>query len=311
MSVRALIIYLASGAGDVTFGSIDTAKFTGDMIVVPAMISREDLAPAVQLFSLSYGPQRGASARAVIPATPLLAMLDTNEDGIILPSTIFEQLGHQFDVDLSAELECSLAPKGAWLSFSLGNGYGPVINTSLSSLLQHTGPTNGDLCYWNIDRWDLDYALLGEPFLRSAYAVYNWEANEIALAQASPNPNASNILPITGPQIPGAIVVSSNGTYSCPAPIEGRPLPSVCQSSKNAMLIADVQSPGLTTFPPIFVNNSPEAKRHIILMTLTTVCVIVFLTPFVLLNAALFWGGLSSGLFHLWNMASGVDEKPN
>lgn len=281
------------------------------MVVVPAMVSREDSAPAVPLFSLSYCPQGGASAWAVTPSTPLLAILDTNEDGIILPSTIFEQIGFQMNVDLSTDVNCSLVPKGAWSSFSLGNGYGPVIIASLSSLLLHTGLPNDDLCYWNIDSWDIDYAILGAPFLRSAYAVYNWEANEIALAQASPSPNASNIIPITGPQIPGAVVVSSNGTYSCPAPIEGHPLPALCRSSKEAMPIADNQPPVPSIFPPVFVNSSPEAKRHIILMILTTVCVIVFLTPFLLLNAALFWGGISSGLFHLWNMASGVEESPN
>ena len=303
-------MFLASSGGEVTFGSIDTGKFTSDMVVVPAMVSREDSAPAVQLFSLAYGPQAEVSDWTVTPPTPLLAILDNNEDEIILPNIIFGQIGNQMNVNLSAELNCSLVPEGAWLSFSFNFCYGPVINTSLSNLVYRTGRPDDEVCYWKIDSWGMDYAVLGEPFLRSAYAVYNWEANEIALAQATPNPNASNIVPITGPQIPGAVVVSSDGTYTCPAPIEGHPLPAVCQSRKQAKLIADRPRPIPITPSPPFINSSPEAKRQVIIMILTTVCVVVFLTPFMLLNALLFWGALSSGFFHLWSVAAGAEERP-
>ena len=89
------------------------------------------------------------------------------------------------------------------------NFSGINITAPVAELQRDLGYGSGQ-CSFDIQATNSNY-ILGEPFLRSAYVVFDLDANEIAIAQTVFNATAaSNILEITNSSSGG------NGTFGIP-----------------------------------------------------------------------------------------------
>ncbi|KAL8925064.1 MAG: hypothetical protein Q9208_003748 [Pyrenodesmia sp. 3 TL-2023] len=102
---------------------------------------------------------------------------------------------------------CNLSTADTTFTFGFGGNKGPAVKVPIKELVypQEDNITFADgspACEFAIDANDDQMAILGDPFLRSAYAVFDLENNQIALAQSrnSKDPverlQGSNIKPI-------------------------------------------------------------------------------------------------------------------
>lgn len=163
---------------------------------------------------------------------PAAVILDSGTTLTYLPTAIAESIISDFDAKYDesigyATVDCDLA-NGLSLEFQFGGAGGPVITVALDELIISEGSSmtlgpNGESttktsCAFGISLSD-DTLLLGDTFLRSAYAVYDLDAKQVALAQAKFNSTTSSITAITsGSTVPlasstaTAVVATSTGS---------------------------------------------------------------------------------------------------
>ena len=144
--------------------------------------------------------------------------LDSNYLASYLPGSVLDPiiggLGAINDDDIGGFIvPCSQACSSTTLNFGFGGDGGPSIAVPLAELISpiinhdgsHRAFRNGEpICSFGILPGDPGPYLLGNPFLRSAYIVYDLTHNQIAIAQTVFNATSSNILEISDSGIPGA-----------------------------------------------------------------------------------------------------------
>ncbi|KAL9026230.1 MAG: hypothetical protein Q9196_005072 [Gyalolechia fulgens] len=148
------------------------------------------------------------------------AILDSGSTGTILPTdlatTFLEFFGAVTDPSIPQPLvACSLANADAAFVYQFGGSSGPKIRVPVADVIEpHIEGLQfrdgSDACLLGVRGADIDFLLLGDTFLRSAYAVYDLETRTIALAQARLNITTSNVQEITGDTIPGVETVVSS-----------------------------------------------------------------------------------------------------
>lgn len=152
------------------------------------------------------------------------AILDSGTTITLLPddvaAMVFEELGATVSNQLGAiVVPCDLAKVDGTLNYGFGGQGGPVIKVQVSDLVLPLTLTNGrtpkytngqEACQLGIQPAGDLPVLFGDTFLRSAYAVYDLENNQIALAQTDFNSTDSNVVdfPSSGAAIPSATAAS-------------------------------------------------------------------------------------------------------
>lgn len=222
VSVEANIISEAT-SGTVLFGAVDSTKYHEPLTALPFATSPLSPQPyyAVQLTSLTA--QSRSKIEPFIPTNntdPLWAVLDSGAPHIMLPryliDPLYKNLGATFFPEYNlATVPCNVSTADVTFSFYLGGGPNAVkINVPIANLVQPSMPAtegahyadNTSACILQLVPQTTVLTLLGDPFLRSAYVVYDQENKQIAIAQANFSstapPNIQEILP--GPKgIPG------------------------------------------------------------------------------------------------------------
>ncbi|MCJ1311837.1 hypothetical protein MMC25_005510 [Agyrium rufum] len=168
---------------------------------------------------------------------PFPVLLDTGSSSIFLPNQELEQMYSAFnitetDTEGNPICDCALRQRSETVNFAFK---GDSINVPLNSLCKiafaddqsslngdvgsenstvsgtiGSGNTdgNGTYCIFQVVGSDPGDATLGDPFLRAAYVVFDFDNKEISLAQASLDQNSPSnvveILPGTSP-IPSTI----------------------------------------------------------------------------------------------------------
>lgn len=145
------------------------------------------------------------------------AILDSGTTGTVLPNdlakTFLDYFGAVTDPAIPQPLvSCSLANADAEVVYQFGGASGPKISIPVADLIEpHIDglrfKDNSDACVLGVEGADIDFLLLGDTFLRSAYVVYDLEGKQIALAQAKLNVTTSNVQEITGSTVPGVQTV--------------------------------------------------------------------------------------------------------
>lgn len=149
------------------------------------------------------------------------AILDSGTTITLLPDdladVVFQELGAVMSRQLGAVVvPCDLAQSDGTLNYGFGGPGGPVIKVAVSDLVlpltlrsgrKPTFSDGTDACQLGIQPAGNLPILLGDTFLRSAYAVYDLANNRIALAQTDFNSTKTNVVPFAseGAQIPSAI----------------------------------------------------------------------------------------------------------
>ncbi|AEO68451.1 uncharacterized protein THITE_2022936, partial [Thermothielavioides terrestris NRRL 8126] len=173
-------------SGSIIFGGVDTKKFIGALAKVP-IVTRPATPTGldgywVQLTGVGITTPDGVSHTSSIAPNPVL--LDSGTTTITLPAAVVvavSQLfsGAQYDPGSRTFLvDCANAGAPGTVDFTFG---GKVIRVPYSELIWK----GGDQCYLLIAVDNQNFPILGTPFLRSAYVVYDQDNNNIHLAQAA------------------------------------------------------------------------------------------------------------------------------
>lgn len=228
INTRAYSLYLndlTSNSGNILFGGVDKAKYSGDLIALPVQNDAQSgnlTSFTVAFTGLSVTDSSGnIQLRRANIAVP--AILDSGTTNTYFPddlaNAILEGLGVATDRSFGNVVRCSMGSEEATFIFEFGGPGGPTINVPLSQfvtpLLTIDGSTptfddGSEACSFGIYGAGEDPILFGDTFLRSAYVVYDLDNNQIALAQARFDVSGSDIQEFSaGGSIPGVNTVAS------------------------------------------------------------------------------------------------------
>ncbi|ETN40926.1 uncharacterized protein HMPREF1541_05206 [Cyphellophora europaea CBS 101466] len=202
-----------SSTGEILFGGVDSAKYTGTLETVPLIEQNggyRQFAIALSTLSLN-GTTRADSL-------PVGVLLDSGSTLSYLPRDLARRVFTEFNAVWNsntgaAYVSCNLANEDQSIGFNFS---GKSIQVPYDELVLDFTPgdggqdlrlENGDpACILGISQVEDHIAILGDTFLRSAYVVYDLENNQIALAQTVFNATNSNVEEIAtaGGDIPGA-----------------------------------------------------------------------------------------------------------
>ncbi|KAK5111436.1 hypothetical protein LTR62_004888 [Meristemomyces frigidus] len=218
----------SSASGTILFGGLNLARFLGTLLKVPIIgTTNSDGSTAYNQATVQL--TRVATINGLLPTimTPLTysenAILDTGTSLTILQqdlaTSIINAMGAQYypsgSTSGNAIVPCSAANNNALsVNFHFSNLLtGPTINVPLSQLvLGILGSLDGTTyCQFGIYSAPASAGyptILGDTFLRNAYAVYDLDTHHVGLAQAVYDSHVvDRIIEIPAGGIPAGIVV--------------------------------------------------------------------------------------------------------
>ncbi|KAL8993012.1 MAG: hypothetical protein Q9188_007443 [Gyalolechia gomerana] len=207
-----------AAAGSILFGGVDSDKFDPPLIGLPIIpLSGNSQVSHMNVEFTSLTLDAGGDPLVVQDNVVRSAILDSGSTGTILPTdlatTFLDFFGAVIDPSIPQPLvACNLASADAAFVYQFGGSSGPKIRVPVADLIEpHIEGLQfrdgSDACLLGVRGAEIDFLLLGDTFLRSAYAVYDLESKTIALAQARLNVTTSSVQEITGDTIPGVKTV--------------------------------------------------------------------------------------------------------
>lgn len=204
-----------SGTGNLLFGGVNKAQYTGELQTVPVLpVYGQYRSLDIALTDISVKGTSGT--KSYTTGLPLAVSLDNGSPLIALPQEvldpIFKEVGAGYSSKADAAyIPCDQANADYNVTFSFS---GATVTIPLSELVfaeyTETGfPDNA--CLFGLSYSQPGVNLMGDPFLRGAYVVYDLANNEISLANANYNGGKDDILEIgTGTAaVPGATLMPS------------------------------------------------------------------------------------------------------
>ncbi|ROW12445.1 hypothetical protein VMCG_00821 [Cytospora schulzeri] len=169
--------------GVLVFGGVDTSKFAGRLATLPIVpaADRPDGVPRywISMNNMTLTPPSGETKTYV--NTTMDVFLDTGSTLTLLPRDVCDQLGVDFGaegIDSSGyySVDCGLADLDGTVGFAFN---GVTIEVPYSEFIRKNGE---DSCVLGVTPSDT-FTLLGDTFMRSAYAVFDLETNAIHMQQ--------------------------------------------------------------------------------------------------------------------------------
>ena len=209
--------------GSILFGGVDTAKYHGNLVVLPVQTTNGSYTDfSVALSSVSVLDCSGA-VQFSQTTLALPVILDSGTTNAYLPDSVLNPIlsgvGVINDRDYGSIVPCDLANSPATFSFGFGGSGGLAISVSLGEFVtpiyneEGVQPTfkdgAGTICSWGLMSSGTGPILFGDAFLRSAYVVYDLTNNQIGMAQTVFNTTDTNVVEISGSSIPGASITAS------------------------------------------------------------------------------------------------------
>lgn len=197
---------------------MDSDKFDAPLIGVPIVpLSSSTQVTAMNVEFTSLVLDDGGKTTVVQDNVVRSAILDSGSTGTLLPNDLatifFDFVGAVNDPNIPQPVvACNLANSDAGFVYQFGGSSGPKIRVPVADLIDpHIEGLQfrdgSDACILKVQGAEIDFLLLGDSFLRSAYVVYDLESKTIALAQAKLNVSSSNVQEITGDTAPGVETV--------------------------------------------------------------------------------------------------------
>jgi hypothetical protein len=237
---------LESSTGQILFGGIDTAKYSGSLSILPLQASAGESSAkkrpssfTVTLSGLSAG-NPGQTTSIISTEFAIPVVLDSGTTQTLLPASlinaIVDGLG-AFDASLQVNailVNCALREFNPDFVFAyrFGDENGPVITVNLSEMILDFETSNQELLATVFEDWegvcylaiadsstvtDSPIYLLGDSFLRSAYVVYDIDNDEVGIAQSNFNSGSNKIVEImSGAGIPTATRQPDNVSTAAP-----------------------------------------------------------------------------------------------
>jgi len=210
--------------GSILFGGIDTAKYHGKLIVLPVQKSVNDtyIDFTVALSSVSLTDAAGKVAFSQTNLA-LPVILDSGTTETYLPDSVIEPIisgaGAINDPNFGLIVPCSLSSSPANFSFGFGGTGGPSIDVPFGEFVTPIFLPDGSqpifrkskkpICSFGLMSSGTGPILFGDTFLRSAYVVYDLTNNQIGMAQTNFNASSSNVVEISGTDIPSAAATAT------------------------------------------------------------------------------------------------------
>ncbi|RDA82685.1 putative aspartyl protease [Ophiocordyceps camponoti-leonardi (nom. inval.)] len=179
------------GGGSVTFGGVDTAKYAGRLAAVPIIDAKDspDKVPRywVKLLSVSHSPPGETST--VLTSGSMDVFLDTGATLTLLPSSVVQAMAKA--VGSTGSVNGGLPAVSCRLANNQDGAFGFRFNGVTvfvpynEMVRQLPGqPGQRSQCYLGVMPSD-KFALLGDTFLRSAYAVFDLDSKTVFMARYS------------------------------------------------------------------------------------------------------------------------------
>ncbi|KAI1086841.1 acid protease [Rostrohypoxylon terebratum] len=220
----------AAVTGEMVFGGVDTNKYAGNLAKVP--IDPKDPHYVVTLNSLSMNtPSNGANTNAIAqesePAKdsnmPLQVVVDSGTTLSLLPESMVTEIAAGFpgatrDGSGGYKVPCDLRnTTDGSLNFEFaGEGSNKVtITVSYADFIWY----GGDECFLGAQyNKDIGVWILGDTFLRGAYATFDLDNNALYMANYAKCSDDSKLVPV-----PAGVDAAANIPGSCEAPVAVRP----------------------------------------------------------------------------------------
>ncbi|KAF7933224.1 hypothetical protein BELL_0777g00050 [Botrytis elliptica] len=203
-----------SAEGSIIFGGMDTAKFTGNMTMLPILENDNGQATDFVISATSLAITGGsnnkrATTNIALPNKQTPVLLDTGNPSIDIPLPAVEAIGNALNAnpgpDGSMQVTCDIANKGMNMVFGFS---GTTIQVPIEMMLTPAKNRDGtqakdnngnNLCVVPVNPTANEDDLLsfGAPFFSAAYAVMDLQNKKIGLAQAKVNATESNVQEIT------------------------------------------------------------------------------------------------------------------
>ncbi|KAJ9613126.1 hypothetical protein H2200_003067 [Cladophialophora chaetospira] len=266
-------LYLDSfddNAGAILFGGIDSSRYTGELLALPLSQDAYGNYSEFRVALTQISIHDGKSTRALSqPDLSVPALLDSGTTYSYLPQDIVESLSEGLGATLSEDngyyyVPCSYRKANVSLIYTFGGLDGVNISVPLSELISeqlgdesaYRDGTPGCTLMVEADPGDGSGTILGDSFLRSAYAVYDLENLVVALAQAKVDdkPAISSgdaVKPIpSGTALPGvtrtatvtAAPIDTDAAYSVYLGVEATPTFSLPGITAPASITGTVQA---------------------------------------------------------------------
>lgn len=232
--VKAYSVALGSkdeGEGVIVFGGVDTSKFAGRLATLPIVPAADspDGVPRywISMNNMSITPPSGN--RKMYPNSSMDVFLDTGSTLTLLPQSICDQLGADFGssgLDESGfyPVDCNLADLAGTIDFDFN---GVEIKVPYNEFIRSSSGSFGqESCVLGITPSE-SFTLLGDTFMRSAYAVFDLETNAIHMQQytncgSTPAAiaSAADLTTLEGKCSTPRTMVPGTGSASEPSPTE-------------------------------------------------------------------------------------------
>ncbi|KIW14709.1 hypothetical protein PV08_07493 [Exophiala spinifera] len=214
---------LQANTGAIIFGGIDTSKYTGDLIALPFQQGPTGGVTEfyVTLTGVSFTDHAGSTTQLTPQGYAQAVLLDSGTSATLLTDEVFSAIVNGFGAvgigDDDYVVPCSYATADGSINYYFGGEGGINISVPISQLVggldippQDFGDKSGG-CDFGFGPPIDGVSILGDTFLRSAYAVFDLDNNLAALAQAVENKtDVSSIAAIpSGTSIPGASVTAT------------------------------------------------------------------------------------------------------
>lgn len=222
---RAFSVYLddqEAGIGSIIFGGYDSSKYSGDLTAVAITPNATGAFDRyrIDLTGVSFLDSTGRSTLLSPANMSAPSTLDTGATFSILPVSVTQAMVRGLGAVSFGGIyvaDCALRDSNSSILFQFGGSTGPVIRVPISEMLSMplgvTFDDGSSTCQLLVDPVDdvefssllLSGFVIGDPVIRSSYAIYDVDNNEIYLAQAVFNQTGkSNIQNIpSGSGLPG------------------------------------------------------------------------------------------------------------
>ncbi|KAL7947822.1 aspartic peptidase domain-containing protein [Trichoderma barbatum] len=220
-----------SETGALIYGGLDRSKFIGSLETQPMVPGIQgETRLAVNLTTLGLTQRRSQSFR--LSSADTNVMLDSGttlsrmHSAAALP--ILEALGAQNDGEGYFYVPCSVRDVAGSVDFGFGN---KIIRVPFSDFILSSGNEGpNDFCYVGVVL-TTDQQILGDTVLRAGYFVFDWDNQEVHIAQAADCGSSDIVVVGKGPDaVPNVqgVCNSSDASFtgSGPSPTDSTPRPT-------------------------------------------------------------------------------------
>lgn len=263
---------LGQSTGQIIFGGVDSARYSGDLIsmpIIPLNVQTANQRVANAFYNVAWTNFTVTTPKGVqtnfwsdSDAAPVL--LDSGTSFALFPPDLTRALHAQMGaipIDRSGDYAapCYLRATNITFDFYFGGPQGAVLRVPISEFLINwdsrasrtlTDLSGNQYCLVGFQPSPDGQLILGDTVLRSGYFVYDMDNRQIAIAQANfqgGKPNIKEITNATTSNIPGVTRTASQVTaISAVSSIASL---SAIQPGQSSLLTATGLATGTTTVP--------------------------------------------------------------